>query len=119
MSIKICGHDVRFSNPIKFYTLFKTLTLLMVLNMLVIAPSFAEEARRTTSNTSSVTAMALVMALGLRNVPGPVQRAAKQQPQQNSNLPSAQRQALLLPCDKGCAPARSTTASQPRMAMEK
>lgn len=113
MSIKICGRNVRFQKPIKIYTLLKTFALFTMINTLVAAPSFAETAKRTQSNTSSVTAMALVMALGLRNVSGPVQH----QPKQDSS--TSQRQALLLPCDEGCAPARSSKTSQPRMVMEK
>lgn len=121
MSVKICGHNVRWRKPIKIYTLLKTLTMLLAMgSVFVSTPLFAAEVtsssaefpveavpclplhtprmeknlpvqeggfERTqrTAGTSSVPAMALIMALGLTNVQGPIERTARPMRDETSN----------------------------------
>lgn len=120
MSIMICGHKVRWRKPIKIYTLLKTLSFLMVVNLLAITPVFAsdrqaEPARdqRVAAAPSSVSpAMALALALGVRNVPGPMVKsegAVKRSHLRSSSSPFKMQASILLRNDD-CALAPSPHA---------
>ncbi len=67
-------------------------------------------------------AMALALALGVRNVSGPLEKTVRHAPltpaAQKPAYPSM-RQASLLPSCNGCVPARSNSIASSRLAMEK
>ena len=154
MSVKICGHKVRWQKPIKIYTLLKASCALLMLCALMPSGSHAAEMtsakkfpsqassgkmvpcslqnkrmdvqapRNTTTNRTqrtagpSIPAMALVMALGLRNIPGPVEQTRSVSGRKTiPSSPSSQRQALLLPGGEGCPPSMSANPVRERLAM--
>lgn len=115
MSLKICGHEVRWQKPIKFYTLVKSLCLITAASMTgvstVSAADFSDIVKKSPSITQASSgdaasrqplslnvkkpvmqaasartqrpagppsvspAMMLALALGYRNIPGPVIRS--------------------------------------------
>jgi hypothetical protein len=138
MGIKVCGHAVRIKRPIKIYTLFKAISLVLAICAVIVPQSFAADSSRTPSKSSSCDvasctplqetstdnaapatnspphkaqrtagnhtvvspALALAMALGYRNIQGPIVRtkqiAIRQAPR--VNIVSQDR---ILPNDTG------------------
>jgi len=109
MSVRICGHEVRWQKPIKIYNFFKNGAALLVLSLIFAMPAQADDpdARsmaaietssgalgpcgdalqqraatespphlRRNAGTVSAPAMALALALGYRNVAGPMEKSA-------------------------------------------
>lgn len=105
MSVKVCGHEVRVHKTIKVYNFFKLAIMVVLLSAFCLMPALAAEEPmatdepnietsagavtpetndavpvRRTADSNSVSALALVMALGLRDVSGPVENAATTAP---------------------------------------
>jgi hypothetical protein len=93
MSVKICGHRVQCDKTIKIYTLLGRGIAVVLLCLLFTLPVFAAEkktnvppqdiapAAGATTAKPSVPALALILALGLRDVHGPIERAHMLPPQ--------------------------------------
>lgn len=95
MSLKICGHKVRWQKPIKIYTLLPKLSLVMALFMLA-----APDARAAEFSSSSSTVQALPCALSNAPMPAvPSDRAPLERPQRTagpSSPPMSPAMALAL-----------------------
>lgn len=94
MSVKICGHRVQCNKTIKIYTFLGRSVTVFLLCLLFTLPVFAAEKKgaaqlqeitpaagvvppKTEMRTPpTVPAMALILALGLRNVQGPMEHAS-------------------------------------------
>lgn len=140
MSVKICGHKVRWQKPIKIYTLLvKTLCLLALGNLLLVPAGMANDAatilqhskassgdavpcqplhtsrmesstlhkanasartQRSAGPSTMSPAMMLALALGYRNVPGPVVRTRTHVVADESSQPVAEEEAMLIPGDR-------------------
>jgi hypothetical protein len=136
MSVRICGHLLRVEKTIKPFTFFRNAAALLVLSVILITPVHAADnkyqassadrlpclspntadmdnkaplqAQRTAGSPSA--AMVLAMALGLRNISGPMEQAKQTQPS------APDRQALLTDGAKKCLTQKSGAS---RIAMER
>ena len=140
MGIKICGHKIRWQKPIKTYTLCKATGLVLMICALAGTPVFAAESdpskasagtavyapgaqikpqdryQRTAGTPSMSPALAIAMALGVRNVQGPIER--RQAIAVRKEYPSTiKRQAYKLPGD-GTYKKTSLNAAALRLALE-
>lgn len=135
MSVRICGHEVRWQKPIKVYTLTKASCIVLMLTTLAITPVFAshppqdkastgvatpclpleksgmsapatqkvvQHRTQRSAGTPSAPALALALALGLRNIPGPMEQSGGAQARNRATVPETQQQAFLLQGDGAC-----------------
>ncbi len=144
MSVRICGHKVRWQKPIKFYSYFNR-TAVVLVAMLLLAPSvYASEPQlnknssgpapctvtksaptannaplshkeaqnriQRSAGPSMTPAMALALALGVRNISGPLEQSVKHTPQR-------QNHAGLLSGDGRCVLSKASSPS--RLAMDR
>lgn len=137
MSLKICGHQVRWHKPIKFYSLVKLTLMFAVANFvasasvsaadpacapLTVSSSSGDPApcqpllksadkqvlhktrsartQRSAGPSSLSPAMMLALALGYRNISGPVLHTAANKPAPKTSA-APERQAMLVEGDRG------------------
>ncbi len=147
MSVKICGHKVRCQKPIKIYTLTKHICILLML-VIVCGPAsageFSDEERCALVSPSSgidpvskpsarpvVEAVELspahmmALALGVRNIAGPMEKSQMHySPRDKKDPPASSRHAASRTIDDpsshdGCQATLMQENRLPRLAMQR
>jgi hypothetical protein len=128
MSVLVCSHKIKWQSPIKVYVLLKKAFVLFALTLAIFAPVCVKAQEPDTkqltqiapssghpSKTTMSPAYMLALALGVRNVAGPVVRSPS--PQKDFSQPLVRRTPQL-PADKRNITEASIHSRLPRPTME-